>query len=112
MIGKLADFWLPPWRRAELRGHVVAPDTTGRDPRKGPRFALAKFRPTTLPTTLVARPLLLGRLEAGACQHLTVVVGSAGAGKSVLLSGWAATRTPAATAWLSCDEADADPVRF
>ena len=29
------------------------------------RFALAKFRPTTLPATLLTRPTLLGRLEAG-----------------------------------------------
>src|SRR6266480_2721133 len=76
------------------------------------RFALAKFRPTTLPTTLLTRPTLLGRLEAGASQRLTVVVGSAGAGKSVLLSSWAATRDGGLTSWLSCDEADADPVRF
>ena len=76
------------------------------------RFALAKFRPTTLPTTLLTRPTLLGRLEAGASQHLTVVVGSAGAGKSVLLSNWAATREGGVTSWLSCDEADADPLRF
>ena len=58
----------------------------------GARFALAKFRPTTLPTTLVTRPALHHRLEAGASQRLTVVVGSAGAGKSVLLSSWAAAR--------------------
>jgi len=76
------------------------------------RFALTKFRPTTLPTTLLTRPTLLGRLAAGASQRLTVVVGSAGAGKSVLLSSWAATRDRGATSWLSCDEADADPVRF
>ena len=76
------------------------------------RFALAKFRPTTLPTTLLTRPTLLGQLEAGASQRLTVVVGSAGAGKSVLLSSWAATRHGGVTSWLSCDEADADPVRF
>src|SRR6266516_284874 len=76
------------------------------------RFALAKFRPTTLPTTLLTRPTLLGRLEAGASQRLTVVVGSAGAGKSVLLSSWAAARDGGVTSWLSCDEADADPVRF
>jgi LuxR family maltose regulon positive regulatory protein len=76
------------------------------------RFALAKFRPTTLPATLLTRPALLGRLEAGASQRLTVVVGSAGAGKSVLLSSWAATREGGVTSWLSCDEADADPVRF
>jgi Arginine deiminase len=40
------------------------------------------------------------------------VVGSAGAGKSVLLSSWAAARTAGLTCWLSCDKADADPVRF
>ena len=83
-----------------------------RGPPHTARFALAKFRPTTLPATLLARPALLGRLEAGASQHLTVVVGSAGAGKSVLLSSWAATREGGVTSWLSCDEADADPVRF
>jgi LuxR family transcriptional regulator, maltose regulon positive regulatory protein len=79
---------------------------------RGVRFARSKFRPTTLPGTLVTRPVLHDRLTAGAAQRLTVVVGSAGAGKSVLLSSWAATRAPAATSWLSCDEADANPVRF
>ena len=76
------------------------------------RFALTKFRPTTLPSTLVTRSVLHDRLTAGAGQRLTVVVGSAGAGKSVLLSSWAATRAPGVTSWLSCDEADANPVRF
>ncbi len=76
------------------------------------RFAQAKFRPTTLPTTLLERPVLHGRLAAGADQQLTAVVGSAGAGKSVLLSSWAATRPAGLTSWLSCDEADADPIRF
>jgi len=42
---------------------------------------------------------------------LTMVVGTAGAGKSVL-SSWAAARPPGATSWLSCDGADANPVRF
>ena len=79
---------------------------------KGARFAAAKFRPTTLPTTLLTRSALHGRLEAGAGKRLTVVVGSAGAGKSVLLSSWAAARKGGVTSWLSCDEADADPVRF
>ena len=77
-----------------------------------PRFALTKFRPTTLPATLVTRSVLHDRLTAGAGRRLTVVVGSAGAGKSVLLSSWAAARAPGVTSWLSCDEADANPVRF
>jgi ABC-type iron transport system FetAB ATPase subunit len=76
---------------------------------QSPRFALAKFRPTIMPATLVARPVLQERLTAGAGQRLTVVIGSAGSGKSVLLSSWAAARPPGATSWLSCDEADADP---
>ena len=76
------------------------------------RFALPKFRPTTLPATLVTRSVLHDQLTAGAGQRLTVVVGSAGAGKSVLLSSWAAARAPGVTSWLSCDEADANPVRF
>ena len=79
---------------------------------RGARFALGKFRLPPLPATLVTRPVLHDRLMAGAAQRLTVVVGSAGAGKSVLLSSWAATRAPQVTSWLSCDEADANPVRF
>jgi LuxR family maltose regulon positive regulatory protein len=71
-----------------------------------------KFRPTTLPTTLVTRSALHDRLSAGAGQRLTVVVGPAGAGKSVLLSSWAAARAPGTTSWLSCDEADSGPARF
>jgi LuxR family maltose regulon positive regulatory protein len=84
----------------------------GRGAARGARFALGKFRLPPLPPTLVTRPVLHDRLMAGAAQRLTVVVGSAGAGKSVLLSSWAATRAPQVTAWLSCDEADANPVRF
>jgi LuxR family maltose regulon positive regulatory protein len=56
--------------------------------------------------------VLHDRLTAGAGKRLTVVVGSAGSGKSVLLSNWVATRPPGVTSWLSCDKADADPVRF
>src|SRR5215472_3267852 len=76
------------------------------------RFAVAKFRPAGLPSTLVPRGVLGGRLTGGAGQRLTVVVGSAGAGKSVLLAAWAAGRPAGSTAWLACDGADADPVRF
>jgi LuxR family maltose regulon positive regulatory protein len=76
------------------------------------RFALTKFRPPTLPATLITRSVLHDRLTAGAGQKLTIVVGSAGAGKSVLLADWAAARPPGVTSWLSCDKADVDPVRF
>jgi LuxR family transcriptional regulator, maltose regulon positive regulatory protein len=76
------------------------------------RFAQSKFRPPALPGTVLTRSGLHDRLAAGAGQRLTVVVGSAGAGKSVLLSSWAAARPAGLTSWLSCDEADANPVRF
>src|SRR5450432_961887 len=93
-------------------GVVAERSVTERGASRSVRFAQAKFRPTTLPTTLLKRPVLHGRLAAGADQQLTVVVGSAGAGKSVLLSSWAAIRPAGLTSWLSCDEADADPIRF
>src|SRR5215472_5858587 len=79
---------------------------------RGTRFALTKFRPPPLPDTLITRSGLHERLAAGAGQRLTVVVGSAGAGKSVLLADWAAARSPGTTSWLCCDRSDADPVRF
>ena len=78
----------------------------------GARFAVAKFRPAPPPATLVTRSALHDRLKTGAGQRLTLVAGSAGAGKSVLLSSWAAARPAGLTPWLSCDAADADPVRF
>ena len=86
--------------------------TAGRGATRGARFALTKFRPTTLPNTLIIRSALHERLSAAASKRLTVVVGSAGTGKSVLLSSWAATRRSGATSWMSCDEADADELRF
>ena len=85
---------------------------TRHDASQSLRFALAKFRPTALPATLVRRSALHDRLAAGAGKRLTVVVGSAGAGKSVLLASWAAARPPGTTSWLSCDKADVNPVRF
>jgi LuxR family transcriptional regulator, maltose regulon positive regulatory protein len=91
---------------------VADGETAGRGASRGARFALGKFRLPPLPSTLVTRSVLHDRLMGGAGQRLTVVVGSAGAGKSVLLSSWAATRVPHVTSWLSCDEADLNPVRF
>jgi LuxR family transcriptional regulator, maltose regulon positive regulatory protein len=86
--------------------------TPGHGSARGTRFAMPKFRPPALPATLITRAALRDRLTAGAGQRLTLVVGSAGAGKSVLLADWAAARPPGTTSWLSCDRADRDPVRF
>ena len=96
-----------------MMGRVMADSATSEhDAGRDPRFALAKFRPPALPDTLVVRSGLHDRLTAGAGRRLTMVAGSAGAGKSVLMADWAATRSPGVTAWLSCDAADADPLRF
>ena len=86
--------------------------TSGPGASRGTRFAVTKFRPPALPATLIRRSALHERLMAGAGQRLTAVVGSAGAGKSVLLADWVAARPPGMTSWLSCDRADADPARF
>ncbi len=95
------------------RGRVVTQDAAARcGASPGARFTLSKFRPTTLPPTLVTRSVLHDRLTAGAGKRLTIVVGSAGTGKSVLLSNWAAERPPGVTSWLSCDRPDVNPVRF
>jgi len=91
---------------------VTESGMAGRGVSPGMRFARSKFRPPALPGTVLTRSVLHDRLAAGAGQRLTVVVGSAGAGKSVLLSSWAAARPVGLTSWLSCDEADANPVRF
>ena len=46
-----------------VRGLVVAEAATAEHVvTRDPRFALAKFRPTTLPVTLVSRSVLLDRL--------------------------------------------------
>jgi LuxR family transcriptional regulator, maltose regulon positive regulatory protein len=79
---------------------------------RAPQFPLVKFRPPALPAALVKRSGLSNRLAAGAGRRLTVVVGSAGSGKTVLLADWVASRPPGLTSWMSCDGADDDPVRF
>lgn len=64
-------------------------------------------------SSLVPRPRLVERLQAGLAGPLTLVSAPAGAGKTTLLSQWRAgpgSATPAA--WLSLDAADNDPARF
>ncbi len=77
-----------------------------------PRFPSSKFSVPTVPTGLVQRPRLLETLDSGRRARLTLVVGSPGAGKTVALANWVAARPGRATAWVNCDVADADPLRF
>jgi LuxR family maltose regulon positive regulatory protein len=67
--------------------------------------------------TLVPRPRLVVRLEAGVRGPVTILAAPAGWGKTTVVSAW---RTEAAApgsgtrlvAWVSLDAADNDPVRF
>jgi len=77
-----------------------------------PRFPSSKFRAPTLMPGLVRRSRLLDRLDRGDQVRLALVVGPAGAGKTMLLADWLAAHPERPSAWLSCDAADADPARF
>jgi LuxR family maltose regulon positive regulatory protein len=65
--------------------------------------------PSTQPN--VVRQSLLDRLD-GFSGKLTVVVAPAGWGKTTLIRDWRQRHARSATAWLSLDPADNDPVRF
>ena len=77
----------------------------------GARPAVTKFIRPPLPHTLIKRPDLLSRLDDAAQFPCTLVAGSPGVGKTVLLSSWVAERPEARCAWLSCDRWDHDEFR-
>ena len=79
---------------------------------RSPRFPSSKFRVPKLVPGLVRRSRLLDLLDRGEQVRLALVVGPAGAGKTMLLADWLAARPERPSAWLSCDAADADPARF
>jgi LuxR family transcriptional regulator, maltose regulon positive regulatory protein len=79
---------------------------------RSPRFPSSKFSTPKPVDRLVARPRLHDSLDGGHQARLTLVVASAGAGKSMLLADWVAAHPERPTAWLSCDGGDSDPVRF
>ena len=78
----------------------------------GARPAVTKFSHPMVPGTVVRRQDLLSRLDAAAQYPCTLVAGSPGAGKTVLLSSWVAERTDARCAWISCDRWDYDELRL
>ena len=79
---------------------------------RSPRFPSSKFRVPKLAPGLVRRPRLLDALDRGEQVRLAMVVGPAGAGKTMLLADWLAARPERPSAWLSCDSADTDAARF
>src|SRR5688500_5599244 len=64
------------------------------------------------PEYLVDRPALMRRMTAALSLPLTLVVAQAGAGKTVLLSQWAAEHPEVRFVWVDVEFADNDPVRF
>jgi LuxR family maltose regulon positive regulatory protein len=79
---------------------------------RSPRFPSSKFSlPRSVPR-LVHRARLVDGLQRGQQARLTLVVGSPGAGKTMLLADWLEAHPERPSAWLTCDVADANPVRF
>jgi LuxR family maltose regulon positive regulatory protein len=63
--------------------------------------------------SLVHRPRLVERLNAGLHRRLTLISTPAGFGKTSLLAEWARSQeSRARVAWLSLDQGDNDPARF
>jgi LuxR family maltose regulon positive regulatory protein len=60
----------------------------------------------------VDRPALLRRLDEGLLLPLTLLVASAGSGKTVLLQQWAESHPSLPLAWIDVEPADDDVVGF
>ena len=86
---------------------VSAPEEQAR-PRLGFDLLASKFRPPVARSGLVARSALVDRL-ATASEPVISVVAPPGYGQTTLLAQWA-ERLSTPVAWVSCDEADNDPV--
>ncbi len=75
-----------------------------------PILATKLYIPRLRPN-VVLRPRLLERLNEGLHRKLTLIAAPAGFGKTTLVSEWV-VGSKRATAWLSLDEGDNDPIRF
>ncbi len=64
------------------------------------------------PAHAVDRPALRRQLDEALAHSFTLIVAPAGAGKTVLLSQWAATHPELRFVWLEVGPDDDDPVRF
>ena len=105
--------------RAVLQGPVSGPMPTSGSEQGGP-LLVPKLRPPRRAASLVTRPRLLARLDAGLDGKLTLLSAPAGFGKTTLVSQWIAERSTHQSdqhplppvAWVSLDSGDNDPVRF
>lgn len=69
------------------------------------------YKPALRPT-LVARPKLFEKIDAGLSAKLTLVAAPAGYGKTTLVASWVAQHTDTQVAWLVLDSNDNDPQTF
>ncbi len=74
--------------------------------------ATTKFVRPPLPATLVRRHDLVDRLDKAVLRPITVVAGSPGFGKTVLVSEWLSGQDALRAAWLTCDSWDFDEIRL
>ena len=70
-----------------------------------------KLMPPRLPETAISRRELLARLDEGLSKKLILVTAPTGFGKTTLVASWVADRD-FASAWVTLDPNDNDPVRF
>jgi LuxR family maltose regulon positive regulatory protein len=84
--------------------------TGGVEPGAGGLISTTKLSVPRLPRSAISRPQLVERLTH-ADYRLALVVAPAGFGKTSVLVEWV-TSHPDPVAWLSCDDADAEPAHF
>jgi len=88
--------------------HVMSGGDHGTAPRLGFALPESKFHPPAARPGIVARTDLVERLAAVEASVVTVTA-PPGYGKTTLMAQWA-ERIGSRVAWLSCDDADNDPV--
>src|SRR5689334_16950280 len=71
----------------------------------------SKMMPPRLHANVIRRENLLARLDDGLSRKLILVDAPAGFGKTTLVVSWLSGRSPA-SAWLTLDQYDNDPMRF
>jgi LuxR family maltose regulon positive regulatory protein len=79
----------------------------------GTALLATKLTPPRTPLRQVFRPRLIGLLDAGTRQPLTLLSAPAGAGKTALLASWSsAGQPPGPLAWVSLDTGDNEADTF
>ena len=96
--------------KPEVTASLPASSAERRSPLPGLSFSLppSKFGPPAERPGVVTRAALVDRLAAADVPFITVVA-PPGYGKTTLLAQWAGRLAPG-VAWVSCDDADNDPV--